>query len=86
MIPQFNPPKTETTFKKRTLKKTFYNFKTLVCTTTAKISTAQHAPNVFCGKSERIERYEDLFKINIEMYPPLTEIQKKLSLTLQRKL
>ena len=31
---------------------------------------------VFDGKSEKFERFEDLFRNNIKMYPHLTEIQK----------
>ena len=31
---------------------------------------------VFDGKSEKLERFEDLFRNNIKMYPHLTEIQK----------
>ena len=36
---------------------------------------------VFDRKSEKFERFEDLFRNNIKMYPHLTEIQKKTTST-----
>ena len=76
LIDSTNQPtkQTETTFTKRRLQRTSYNFKARVCTTTAMPKAVTASLPVFDTKSGTFKIFEAFFRNNIKKYPHLTEI------------